>query len=251
LDNFSEAELHVAYKLGNEYLKQFPYPHFYAENVFPDNFYSRIQENLPDFKDMSPIREKRPVKGYEERFVMCFDDASLSQIEEQKNKFWMNFRNNFLGGGIKSILLSKFQTQIERRFGNLQNLKFRDELLLVSDVTDYALGPHTDSPKKVITVLFYLPVDRLQVKLGTSIYFPKNMNFKCNGGPHYLRKDFEKIITMPFLPNSVFCFLKNEKSFHGVEKILDQNTRRWLLLYDVYVDLTGGGDEVSSVKKPS
>jgi hypothetical protein len=40
---------------------------------------------------------------------------------------------------------------------------------------------------------------------------------------------------MPFAPNSLFAFFKTDNSFHGVEPVLDADTRRWLLLYDIYV----------------
>ena len=88
--------------------------------------------------------------------------------------------------------------------------------------------------RKVITLLFYLPKDESQRHLGTSIYLPKDREFRCPGGPHYSREGFERIVTMPFLPNSLFVFLKTNNSFHGVEPVQDPDTRRWLLLYDLY-----------------
>ena len=47
---FLDAELHVAYKIGNVPISNFPFPHFYLENIFPDDFYSKIQENLLEKK---------------------------------------------------------------------------------------------------------------------------------------------------------------------------------------------------------
>jgi hypothetical protein len=41
---------------------------------------------------------------------------------------------------------------------------------------------------------------------------------------------------MPYVPNSLFAFFKNDMSFHGVERVQDPDCRRWLLLYDMYVD---------------
>jgi hypothetical protein len=42
--------------------------------------------------------------------------------------------------------------------------------------------------------------------------------------------------TMPLLPNSLFTFVKGDNSFHGVEPVRDANTRRWLLLFDVFME---------------
>jgi hypothetical protein len=33
----------------------------------------------------------------------------------------------------------------------------------------------------------------------------------------------------------LFVFFKTDNSFHGVEPVTDPNTKRWLLLYDIYV----------------
>lgn len=63
---------------------------------------------------------------------------------------------------------------------------------------------------------------------------PKDPNFRCPGGPHYPHEGFERLKTLPFLPNSLFAFVKTDNSFHGVEPIGDANCRRWLLLYDLY-----------------
>ena len=233
---YLDADLHAAYRFANAPINGFPYPHFYIKDVFPNSFYSKIQENLPSFSEMSPISQKRPVKGYNERFVMCFDDDSLNEMERDKADFWKSYRDVFLNGTFGNLLLGKFKNLIDQRFNNRKDISFRDELLLINDITNYSLGPHTDSPRKVISVLFYLPSDNSQKMLGTSIYLPKDTNFLCGGGPHHPHEHFNKIITIPFMPNTAFCFLKTNNSFHGVEKLTIPNTRRWLLLYDIYVD---------------
>jgi hypothetical protein len=83
-------------------------------------------------------------------------------------------------------------------------------------------------------LLFYLPKDESQSHLGTSIYLPKDPKFTCEGGPHYSFENFTRVVTMPFKPNALFAFVKTNNSFHGVEPVLDPDTKRWLLLYDVY-----------------
>ena len=44
---FLDAEAHIAYEFGNARIRDFPFPHFYLENVFPVDFYEKIQLNLP------------------------------------------------------------------------------------------------------------------------------------------------------------------------------------------------------------
>ncbi len=232
---YLDAELHTAYEFGNAQVRDFPFPHFFLKNIFPKEFYKKIQENLPATSELWPIEEKRPVRGYKERFVCCFDDESLSSLSSEKSIFWKNFRDAYLRGAFGNLLISKFQSLISARFGGRNDLEFYDELLLVHDIENYSLGPHTDSPRKVITVLFYLPNDEDHTSLGTSIYIPKDASFQCPGGPHHHHDDFLKMKTMPYSPNSAFCFFKTNNSFHGVEKLSESGYGRWLLLYDIYV----------------
>jgi len=139
-----------------------------------------------------------------------------------------------VGGAFSRVLTRKFHSYLVQRFEG-RKISLYDEALLVQDTTNYALGPHSDAPRKVITLLFYLPKDTSQQHLGTSIYVPRDREWTCLGGPHYQHEDFERLWTMPFLPNSLFVFFKTDRSFHGVEPVADPDTRRWLLLYDIFV----------------
>jgi hypothetical protein len=51
--------------------------------------------------------------------------------------------------------------------------------------------------------------------------------------PYCRREEFDLMMTMPYLPNTLVAFLKVPNAFHGVEAIRDQNIRRHLLLYDI------------------
>jgi hypothetical protein len=234
----SAAELQLLYKTANAPILPFPFPHFFVQDVFPADFYESLQQNLPDPAALIPIEQARPVRGYKERFVLELRGQFLNRIPEDKRRFWQDFGNWLVDGKFRQIMLAKFGQHVQHRFQSAPNVEFEDEAMLVEDITNYALGPHTDSPRKVITFLFYLPKDRSQIHLGTSIYVPRDPQFRCQGGPHYPKEHFERITTMPFTPNSLFCFFKTDNSFHGVEPVSDPDCRRWLLLFDIY--LKGG-----------
>ena len=237
---YLEDELHVSYKLGNVPINFFPFPHFYCENVFSNHFYKKIQENLPDESYLFPISEKRPVPigAYKERFVLSLEDQDISQLPNAN--FWLTFRNQMLGGGLKNFLISRFADILKNIHPNFQNYNTRSEILIVKDKDNYALGPHTDSPKKLITILFYFPVDNSEENIGTSIYMPKDFKFTCPGGPHYKKEKFNLIYTAPFKSNSAFGFVKTNNSFHGVEKV-NTTSHRWLLLYDIFFEEMNSG----------
>ena len=231
----SDAELHLFYKVANAPVNPYPFPHFYVRDVFPDDFYAKMQSMLPDPGALRSLPEVRPVPKdtYKERFVLPVANESLEVLPEDKRAFWSELRGWMVGGAFAHLMLDKFGAQISQRFTG-QRIRFYDEALLVQDTTNYALGPHSDATRKVVTLLFYLPGDESQRHLGTSIYLPKDRSFRCPGGPHYSRDGFERLATMPFMPNSLFVFLKTNNSFHGVEPVQDPDTRRWLLLYDIY-----------------
>jgi hypothetical protein len=228
------ADLQPCYKLADAPVSAFPYPHLYIENIFEAGYYEEMQAMLPASSDMLPIADVRPVKGYEQRFVFELGGTQLDSLPSAKQAFWRSLHRWLVGGRFGQVVLNKFGHFLNQRFGN-NEVGIDEEALLVQDVTSYALGPHTDTPRKVVTLLFYLPRDTSQAHLGTSIYVPRQATFRCPGGPHYPHAAFERLWTMPFLPNSLFAFVKTDNSFHGVEPVADPDCKRWLLLYDLYV----------------
>jgi hypothetical protein len=230
----SSVEPALAYNVANATIRGFPYPHIYVPDVFPADFYAELQRNIPDPSVMIPIEQARPVKGFKERFVLDLGGAQLDVLPEDKRKFWQDFAGWLMAGRFRQLVLAKFAPFVEQRFKGTPGVQFYDESLLVEDITKYALGPHTDITRKVITMLFYLPKDDSQSHLGTSIYLPNDPGFTCPGGPHYNFDGFNRLVTMPFRPNALFAFVKTNNSFHGVEPVIDPDTKRWLLLYDIY-----------------
>ena len=230
----SRADLHLAYAFANAPLNTFPFPHLFIEEAFPPDYYQTLLAMLPAPSVMRTISEVRPVIGYKERFVMTFADDQLATLTRTQREFWTDLRRWLINPVFANLVLNKFRTYVDARFAEHPEVEFYDEALLVRDTTNYKLGPHTDAIRKVVTLLFYLPRDMSQVHLGTSIYVPKSADFRCLGGPHHQREQFDRVKTMPFKPNSLFAFLKTDNSFHGVEPVADPDCHRWLLLYDIY-----------------
>jgi hypothetical protein len=244
---YSNAELQLTYEFANAPIREFPFPHFFIENVFPQDFYDDLQRNLPDPSLMLPIADVRPVRGFPERFVLELGGKQMQSLPDDKRRFWEDFGGWLNAGRFGHLARWKFQFWIDQRFKGGPPPNLYSEAMLVEDITKYSLGPHTDSPKKVITMLFYLPKDQSQAHLGTSIYAPKDRSFTCPGGLQYGYENFMRLRTMPFLPNSLFVFFKTNNSFHGVEPVTDPGIRRWLLLFDLYL----AADQTANVNAPA
>jgi hypothetical protein len=231
----SGADLEVLYRIANAPIREFPYPHLLIHEVFPPEFYRELRAHLPEERALKTLGELRRVAGgdYPARLVMPLTPEAIGALPAAQRAFWDGVAEWILGGEFARQMLKKFAPHLQRRLGDLSKVDFIDEMLIVRDSTTYSLGPHTDAARKVLSFLFYLPPDDSKAHLGTSIYVPIDPTFRCEGGPHYDFKKFRRVLTMPYVPNTLFAFMKTANSFHGVEPIQEQGIRRDLMLYDI------------------
>jgi hypothetical protein len=214
-----DIEQHVKYALLNAKVKQWPFSHFYAENVFPTAYYEEIQHHLTSLQ------------------VGDFLETTNSGTGQYRNRAFS--RENVLRGcefmesaDFMRSVLKIFQPEVAAAFPDGKMVLSRD-IRLIRDSKEYKIGPHTDAKWKLVSLLFYLPPTGVYSEFGTSLFVPKDPKFVCEGGPHYPFEPFNKVFTAPFVPNACLGFWKTNKSFHGVEPI-PIDIRRDVLLYNIY-----------------
>lgn len=230
------VEEHVIKRIANAPVREYPYPHLYVSDVFPAEYYAALRRNWPDPKNLTRLDETgRVPKGvFAERFILPLTAASMETLPNEIRPFWEGLASWMLQGSFANLVFSRFEREARERFGvSWADVEFAHEALVVRDHTDYALGPHTDHPDKVLSLLFYCPDDDSKKHLGTSIYKPIDPSFRCAGGPHYPHEMFKRVMTMEYRPNALFAFFKNDRAFHGVEPIRDAHVSRDLILYDI------------------
>ena len=229
---FSDVTNYVKQKFDAAEINNDPYPHIQIDDIFPPDFYQQILSNKIDENFLSTLLElKRVGSAYPDTRKVLSLIPSMPFLPDSYRTFWEQAAN-WLLGDFQRIVLEKFEPYIIHRFGNIPQL--HAETLYTYDRSTYALGPHTDSVKKVLTLLIYLPEDDSLSHLGTSMFVPNDSNFTCAGGPHHKFHQFKLLKTAQYKPNSLFGFFKTNNSFHGVEPI-KENIRRDLLIYDVQV----------------
>jgi len=230
-----ETELQVLYNIGNAPVREYPYPHIFVRDVFPADFYEEMRRNLPPREVMTTLGKLGRVSGgdYTQRNVMLLAPEHMTGLDEGRLKFWDRLRGWLLGLRFTNTMIAKFAPYLAHRLGDLRTVHFGHEAMVIRDHTNYSLGPHTDSPSKALSFLFYLPADASREHLGTSIYLPNDPGFTCAGGPHYKFTNFQRMLTLPYVPNALFAFMKTNNSFHGVEPVEETDAQRDLLLYDV------------------
>jgi hypothetical protein len=231
-----DVEQHVLYRIGNAPVQPFPYPHFYVRDVFPEAFYRELLERLPAIEAYQRLDETGSVpKGsYPERFV-----CDLDGLEEEESArgtfFWGGLSSWIMSERFSEAIMSKFQNDVTVRFGQEVFLRTDCDVRLVRDFTNYSIAPHTDTPAKLVSLLFYLPADDSLVHRGTAIYVPMDKDFQDDSGKHHSFKKFKKMALMEYRPNSLFAFFKTSSSFHGVEPVAEPGAQRNSMLYNIYV----------------
>jgi hypothetical protein len=237
-----DVEQFVTYQIANAPVLAYPFPHFYVHPVFPEEFFAALRARMPGAQGYVRLDETGTVpKGsYPERFVCSLTDLEEEEFQADAGGFWAGFNQWIGGAAFARLIMFKFREGIAERFGSGNELRTTTDLRLVRDITNYSISPHTDSPRKLVSLLFYLPADESMLDLGTSIYAPKDPALRCEGNGHHPFEGFKKVATMPYRPNSLFAFLKTDQAFHGVDRIEREQVTRDLLLYNIYVDKVVG-----------
>lgn len=246
------VEEQVIYRIANAPLRAYPFPHLYIDSIFPPEDHARLRRNWPNASQLVTLESTgRVPKGtYPERFIMPLRSKEVNALPEERREFWSGFADWMLASNrFLFTLIDKFEPYVRSRFGSeLEHVGFSHEVLVVRDHSNYNLGPHTDSPRHVLSLLFYCPDDDAHRHLGTSIYTPVDPAFRCEGGPHYPFDRFHKVATMEYRPNSLFAFFKTDNSFHGVEPVKDAEVLRDLILYDIQVEAAA---EATEAREPA
>jgi len=234
---YSGVSRHVIYRVANAPINEYPFPHLYVRDVFPTDYYRALREHLPPAEYLSTLTSLKRVQGAypDTRVVLPLTPDDVAELPQPYRGFWQELGTWLLTGTFAEAVMPKFGVYLKQRFQGMGDMQFFNEALVVKDSTTYSLGPHTDTPAKVLSFLFYLPADDSMSHLGTSIYAPKKPGFRCIGETHHDFDQFDRVVTLPYVPNSLFAFLKTHDSFHGVEPIADSSIKRDLLLYDIKV----------------
>jgi hypothetical protein len=238
-DTMSEQSIqaHFTYNLQSARVRPWPFPHVYYENVFPADFYASLVETMQDPEDFTPIAAHGNVKrfdgttAYPDRYVALLDEETEGLSPE-----WNTATKVFRSLETRSAMLDKFIDVVRPRL--YKNPELGVDLQLIRDKTDYALGPHTDHPRRYVVLLVYLPKTDENPHLGTSLYIPDDDHpgFSCPGGPHYDRTAFTCAFTAPYKPNTAVAFVKTDNSFHGVEPVLKGEERNLVQIFVKNVD---------------
>jgi hypothetical protein len=195
-----------------------PYPHIVFRNFFPAEFYHRLLKFFPDV----------------DRFVGLNGRATRRQFDLYDERSDPGSEEGRLAWGIVSRVLSSteiaaaLRARLERGFrirakrsGEGWPIPMFPRPVLYTDLDGYAIKPHPDTRRKVLTMQIYLPADDTQRELGTTIYKISPMGIFA-----WKSYGLVKEKTLPFLPNTGYAFVVIHPaysffraSWHGREAI--------------------------------
>lgn len=214
-----------------------PFPHCIIDDIFPKDFHQSLLDHWPASGQLhSQADTGRVTSGaYKERMVLEFVPEQLARLDDAQGDFWRQVMHMLLDPRLNRSILDKFHDDIAARFsGQGIPTEAAGDARLISDRIGYAIGPHTDAPSRLVTLLFYLPPDDRLNHRGTSFYSPNVPTFRSDDGRHYPFHLFQRVRTVDFIPNRLLMFPKTDRSFHGVERIEELGTNRRLLSYNIH-----------------
>lgn len=217
-----------------------PFPHYILENLFPAEFYRSLLEHLPGSDTYQNLFEITTLKldHFRYRDQRDLADGWTASLPNELRVFWEEFNSWLLGSELACAVLDSFAEPMRMRFGERESWpEVSVECQLIRHKMGFFLQPHSDANSKLVVLLIYLPQDDQARQLGTSIYRPKDPDFVCPDSAHHPFEDFVRVKTAPYVPNSMLAFERSDRSFHGVEPLVDQSfagCSRDLIQYVLY-----------------
>lgn len=219
----------------------FPFPFLSGEIGGPDilRFLARMRESFPR---PAPGGSVDAGMGPEEHRAI----TALKDIPDRAQaSFWGEALSSPFSEGLSLALLQKFlpfipsfrfdlRSRVRRLASSIPRSKFpplgaaeRAALLarplertwiLTCDRGGYALEPHTDHPRKMITFLLYLSEPGSGESItGTSLYYPLSSRRTSWDSARAPRAEFVEVLRARHLEGRFLAFVKSDLSWHGVE----------------------------------
>jgi hypothetical protein len=169
--------------------------------------------------------------------ILEIKDMLKSDINLNQSRFKINLIGNTIDGFNKNIFLEKIKnieplntivmeyektipTLLYNKYNNIKKENISYCLMIVYDIENYEIGPHTDSYVRNSTMVTYLGKSNPEYNIGLKIYRDNiNRHEKEWKKIHYNFENFTELKEIQYYPGSSIDFKVSKNSFHGVPKI--------------------------------
>ena len=226
---------HMLIRLAATRVEADPFPHFFAEEIFPQAIYNQLLAALPTDEQMTPLAEKHTdTTGRCTRFQMILHAAYIDRLSAENRAVWFGVQSALASPQLKRAVFAKLSEGLAYRYriapSAVSTIEGHPWSALMRETTGYTIAPHPDGRRKIVTMQFALPPDDSQADLGTTFYQRSSHPSDWLSKPY----GFRTAKQMPFRPNCAYAFVVlntwAKKSWHGREFFSgDRGTRNSIL----------------------
>ena len=231
-----------------EIITKSPFFSFVIKDFFNQDFYKELQIDLKDIERDSNFFKISNVKKYNITNTMDNYNDFINRKSSFKKLHQIVFRSEFAKEFINYFLLNCIKSNLDRPLSILKLIKpkyfSQQKGISIKDIfltkiktniqysfmgNEGLIKPHVDGNSKLLSLMLYFPeyensdlLFEKEKKLGTCFW---NSNFKNKKNLHV---DFDEMIEKfemkklyhnTFDQNNLYGFIKNNYSWHSVEKI--------------------------------
>lgn len=237
----NEVLVHMLTRLSGASAEEWPFPHFFVENIFPRVIYQEMLDAFPEIEHMHAMGGRHcNADGVCNRHELPLYPESLTKLPQDCRELWSGVHRAVASPQFKQAVFAKLKAGISYRYGiaphEANSIAGYPRTNLMRETEGYSIAPHPDTRKKIVTMQFAMPADESQRDLGTSFY-------ERSADPRdwlAVPRGFRIAKQMPFLPNCCYGFsVLNTwglKSWHGREMLSGDQGTRLSILHVYYAD---------------
>lgn len=218
---------HLAGVIHRTILEHSPFDHVVLAEIFSREVYPELLAKLPDDHYYRELKHSDAIMadGRSARLQFPLLAANIARLPPGQRIFWNEIVAGLNSREVEQAWREKFNAVLEAIARKpVAAIKFRPHITLFRDLGGYKISIHPDSPRKAITVQYYLPADDSQVHLGT-VFHDKD----SRGG-------FREVRAMRFAPNTGYAFAVTPTSYHSVKPMSAQDKPRNSLMVIINYD---------------
>jgi hypothetical protein len=198
-----------------------PFPHVVVNGFFPEDVYRDLLRKLPDTALYEPFSygKHHTAAGESNRMRFRLTSDCLERLDARRRSFWLTIRSVLGSRELKMLTFEKVAAGLAYRYSvsqdQVSSLPGYALPELFHERGGYAIDPHPDTRRKVVTMQIALPRDDSQRDLGTEFYARSLRPSALLRPP----RGFSIVRRMEFLPNTAYAFAVLNtlrlKSWHG------------------------------------
>lgn len=229
---FSDQDVkHIVSRVRNARREEKPFPHAIVESVLPARLYADFCSGIPVPDAMETVAQRHQTGEYPEtRLSMSGVSDGVPARPETGNTGFLSAANALAASVVGHALLDRFRDVIAPRVPPAlkpKGLWVGASVEMIRDESGFALRPHTDGRRKLLTGLLYAPeTEETEDDLGTELYVPIIESATSDGTGYFDPSQFRVCAKAPYAANTMLVFPRTDRSFHGVAAVKPGSVRR-------------------------